>query len=60
MRRVVPRKVRELVRDLFDAGFSLVPGAGEGSHREFTHENYGGAVTVSGQDGDDFKKYQEK
>jgi len=60
MGRVVPRKVRELVRDLIDAGFSLVPGAGKGSHRKFTHENYGGAVTVSGQDGDDVKKYQEK
>jgi predicted RNA binding protein YcfA (HicA-like mRNA interferase family) len=56
----VPRKIRELVRDLFDAGFSLVPGAGKGSHRKFIHENYGKAVTVSGQDGDDVKNYQEK
>ena len=39
---------------------TLVPGAGKGSHRKFTHANYKGAVTLSGQDGDDAKKYQEK
>jgi predicted RNA binding protein YcfA (HicA-like mRNA interferase family) len=48
------------VKDLRDAGFELVPGAGKGSHRKFTHANYPGAVTVSGKDGDDVKKYQEK
>jgi predicted RNA binding protein YcfA (HicA-like mRNA interferase family) len=56
----VPRKVRDLVRDLRDAGFELVPGGGKGSHRKFTHAKYPGAVTVSGKDGDDAKKYQEK
>jgi predicted RNA binding protein YcfA (HicA-like mRNA interferase family) len=56
----VPRKIRELVKDLKDAGFTLVSGAGKGSHRKFTHPNYSGAVTLSGQDGDDAKKYQEK
>jgi predicted RNA binding protein YcfA (HicA-like mRNA interferase family) len=56
----MPRKIRDLIRDLFDAGFALVPGGGKGSHREFTHEDYEGAVTLSGQDGDDAKKYQEK
>jgi predicted RNA binding protein YcfA (HicA-like mRNA interferase family) len=56
----VPRKIRELIKDLRDAGFALVPGGGKGSHRKFTHENYAGAVTLSGQDGDDAKKYQEK
>ena len=55
----MPRKVRELVKDLRDAGFELVPGGGKGSHRKFTHVNYSGAVTVSGKDGDDAKKYQE-
>jgi predicted RNA binding protein YcfA (HicA-like mRNA interferase family) len=55
----VPRKVRDLVKDLRDAGFELVSG-GKGSHRKFTHVNYPGAVTVSGKDGDDAKKYQEK
>ncbi len=56
----MPRKIRELVRDLLDAGFSLVPGGGKGSHRKFIHDDYAGAVTVSGQDGDDAKNYQEK
>jgi predicted RNA binding protein YcfA (HicA-like mRNA interferase family) len=56
----VPRKIRELVKDLQNAGFTLVPAGGKGSHRKFTHANYSGAVTVSGRDGDDAKKYQEK
>jgi predicted RNA binding protein YcfA (HicA-like mRNA interferase family) len=56
----MPRKIRELVKDLSDAGFMLVPGAGKGSHRKFTHRNYSGAVTLSGQEGDDAKRYQEK
>jgi predicted RNA binding protein YcfA (HicA-like mRNA interferase family) len=56
----MPRKIRELVKDLNDAGFTLVPGAGKGSHRKFAHAKYAGAVTLSGQDGDDAKNYQEK
>jgi len=56
----VPRKIRDLVRDLRDAGFSLVQGGGKGSHRKFTHPNYERAVTLSGKDGDDAKEYQEK
>jgi predicted RNA binding protein YcfA (HicA-like mRNA interferase family) len=56
----VPRKIRQLVKDLRDAGFTLIPGGGKGSHRKFTHPKYRGAVTVSGQDGEDAKKYQEK
>jgi predicted RNA binding protein YcfA (HicA-like mRNA interferase family) len=47
------------VKDLRDAGFELVSG-GKGSHRKFSHWNYPGAVTISGKDGDDAKKYQEK
>lgn len=56
----MPRRVRELVKDLNDAGFTLVPGGGKGSHRKFTHPKYEGAVTLSGRDGEDAKKYQEK
>jgi predicted RNA binding protein YcfA (HicA-like mRNA interferase family) len=56
----VPKKIRDLVKDLLDSGFELISGAGKGSHRKFTHPNYPGAVTLSGQDGDDAKKYQEK
>ncbi len=56
----MPRKLRALARDLIDAGFTLLPGGGKGSHRKFTHPNYPGAVTLSGGDGDDAKKYQER
>lgn len=56
----MPRKIRELVKNLQDAGFQLLAGAGKGSHRKYGHENYSGAVTLSGRDGDDAKKYQEK
>jgi len=55
----VPRKIRELVHDLFESGFELVPGGGKGSHRKFKHDKYPGIVTLSGRDGDDAKKYQE-
>jgi predicted RNA binding protein YcfA (HicA-like mRNA interferase family) len=55
----MPRKVRELIRDLHAAGFIEVKG-GKGSHRKFVHSRYSGAVTLSGQLGDDVKHYQEK
>ncbi len=56
----MPRKVRELIRDLLHAGFSQVSGGGKGSHRKFYHPRYPGAVTVSGKEGADVKHYQEK
>ncbi|HEY5868765.1 MAG TPA: type II toxin-antitoxin system HicA family toxin [Candidatus Tectomicrobia bacterium] len=56
----MPRKVRELVRDLQKAGFYEIPGGGKGGHRKFTHTQYAGAVTLSGQLGDDAKPYQER
>lgn len=55
----MPRKVRELIRDLRRAGFDEIAG-GKGSHRKFVHLGYAGAVTLSGQAGDDAKPYQEK
>jgi predicted RNA binding protein YcfA (HicA-like mRNA interferase family) len=55
----VPRKIRELVKDLLGAGFEQTEG-GKGSHRKFAHEKFPGAVTLSGRDGDDAKHYQEK
>lgn len=48
----MPRKIRELVKDL--------QGAGKGSHRKFVHREFSGAVTLSGKSGDDAKPYQEK
>jgi len=55
----VPRKIKALIRDLQDAGFSQIKG-GKGSHRKYSHARFQGAVTISGQDNDDAKPYQEK
>ncbi len=56
----MPRKIRELMKDLQDAGFDLISGEGKGSHRKYTHPKFRGVVTLSGKDGDDAKRYQEK
>ena len=53
----MPRKVRELIRDLEQAGFANR--GGKGDHRNYEHPN-GIRITVSGQLGDDAKPYQEK
>jgi len=55
----MPRKIRELIRDLNDAGFNQIPG-GKGSHRKFVHQRFSGAVTISGKSSGDAKPYQEK
>jgi predicted RNA binding protein YcfA (HicA-like mRNA interferase family) len=54
----MPKKIRELIQDLQQAGFYEIP-CGKGSHRKFIHINYAGAVTLSGKLGDDAKSYQE-
>lgn len=54
----MPRKIRELVRDLEEAGFS--DRGGKGSHRNFVHPRVRKPVTLSGQSGDDALQYQEK
>lgn len=53
----MPRKIRQLIADLEQAGF--VNRGGKGSHRNFVHPK-GLLVTISGQSGDDAKPYQEK
>ena len=53
----MPRKVRELFRDLERAGF--VNRGGKGSHRNYLHPR-GVRITVSGHAGDDAKRYQER
>ncbi len=53
----MPRKIRQLLRDLKRAGF--VNRGGKGPHRNYEHEK-GIRVTLSGQLGDDAKPYQEK
>jgi predicted RNA binding protein YcfA (HicA-like mRNA interferase family) len=54
----MPRKIRELVSDLKAAGF--VDRGGKGSHRNFVHPKVSKPVTLSGQLGDDAKRYQER
>ena len=53
----MPRKVRQLIADLEQAGF--MNRGGKGSHRNFTHPK-GLRVTISGAAGDDAKHYQER
>ena len=55
----MPRKIRELLQDLNEAGFHEISG-GKGSHRKLVHRQYRSAVTLSGRLGDDAKPYQEK
>jgi predicted RNA binding protein YcfA (HicA-like mRNA interferase family) len=53
----MPRKIRELIRDLERAGFANR--GGRGDHRNFQHSR-GIRVTLSGKLGADAKPYQEK
>jgi predicted RNA binding protein YcfA (HicA-like mRNA interferase family) len=53
----MPRKIRELIRDLERAGF--VNRGGRGDHRNFEHPR-GPRVTLSGKAGADAMPYQEK
>ena len=54
----MPRKMRELIRDLEQAGFT--DRSGKGSHRNFVHPNVAKPLTVSGNTGSDAKQYQER
>jgi predicted RNA binding protein YcfA (HicA-like mRNA interferase family) len=53
----MPRKIRELIRDLERAGF--IDRGGKGSHRNFKHSR-GVKITIGGRPGDDAKRYQER
>ena len=53
----MPKKIRELVIALEQAGFRRKPG--KGSHRKYIHPD-GRQLVLSGKDGDDAKPYQEK
>ena len=52
------RKVRELIEELEGSGFENR--GGKGSHRNFVHPNVTRPITISGNPGDDAKKYQER
>jgi predicted RNA binding protein YcfA (HicA-like mRNA interferase family) len=54
----MPRKIRQLIKDLSKAGF--VNRGGKGSHRNFIHDASGAHVVISGQEGSDAKPYQER
>ena len=53
----MPKKIRDLIKDLKSAGF--VNRGGKGSHRNFIHSS-GVVLTISGKLGEDAKTYQEK
>ena len=54
----MPRKIRELISDLLEAGFEERPG--KGSHRNYSHPLLAEVVTISGKDGDDARRHLEK
>ncbi|MDA0839545.1 MAG: type II toxin-antitoxin system HicA family toxin [Planctomycetota bacterium] len=54
----MPRKIRQLIRDLKQAGFE--DRGGKGNHRNYSHPNVEKPVTISGNPGDDARDYQEK
>ncbi len=53
----MPKKVKELMRALERAGF--VNRGGKGSHRNYLHPR-GVRLTVSGREGEDARRYQER
>ncbi len=52
------KKIRELKQMLRQGGFTEIPG--KGSHTNWVHPLYTGKITISGKDGADAKRYQEK
>ncbi len=54
----MPRKIRELLIDLVNAGFEERPG--KGSHRNYRHPLLAKLVAISGRDSDDAHRYHEK
>ncbi len=54
----MPRKIRELIKELEKAGF--VNRGGKGSHRNYVHPKVTKPITISGKPGDDARNYQEK
>jgi predicted RNA binding protein YcfA (HicA-like mRNA interferase family) len=56
----MPKKIRELKSMLRQAGWNLIPGGGKGSHSKWGHEQVKYRMTLSGKDGDDAGRYQER
>ena len=55
----MPKKIRELRQMLRRAGWILIEG-GKGSHSKWMHPRVARHVVVSGNDGNDALRYQEK
>ena len=53
----MPKNIRELIKELEQAGF--INRGGKGSHRNFIHPKLIKPVVISGQLGDDARRYQE-
>lgn len=52
----MPPKIHNLITDLERAGF--VNRGGKGNHRNFVHPKLSVPLTISGNPGDDAKRYQ--
>lgn len=52
----MPPKIRELITELERAGFESR--GGKGSHRNYVHPDLAKPITISGNLGDDAKRYQ--
>ena len=56
----MPKKIRELKAILQQAGFVLLKKRGKGSHTMWEHPLLPHALVISGKDGDDADRYQER
>jgi predicted RNA binding protein YcfA (HicA-like mRNA interferase family) len=54
----VPKKIRELKAVLLRAGFTYR--SGKGSHTVWSHSLLSYSLTISGKDGSDADRYQER
>jgi predicted RNA binding protein YcfA (HicA-like mRNA interferase family) len=56
----MPKKIRELKQLLRKAGWFEIASGGKGSHTKWAHKAVARRVTLSGRDGDDAHRYQER
>ncbi len=57
----MPRKLRDLFKDMRKAGFDELPGRGKGDHAVWRHPLAPRhKLTLDGRPGDDAKPYQER
>lgn len=56
----MPKKIRELKQMLQQAGFTLLPKRGKGSHSYWIHPLLPKPVVLSGKDAGDAQPYQEQ